>query len=212
MMAAPPRPASVPARPARVVALRFLPLFAALIAVLLAMGSRPAQAIDPTRLPDPKLEARYLALIHEFRCPVCQNETLADSGEDVAGEIRAQIRKMLLEGKSDEQIRQYMVSRYTEFILFKPEYSLRNAWLWLLPFALLVIGVIVAARVIRVRAALVDGDDQELDDEGGGGDLTETGATAVGATGADARHIGAPRVAAGPLEESAAGPRRGTAR
>jgi cytochrome c-type biogenesis protein CcmH len=144
---------------------RTFPLLAGLLAVLFVLGSMPAYAIDPTRLQDPKLEARYLVLIHEFRCPVCQNETLADSGEDVAGEVRAQIRKMLLEGKSDDQIRQYLVSRYTEFILFKPQYSLRNAWLWLLPFALLAIGIITAARIIRGRAALVDQDAGDADDE-----------------------------------------------
>lgn len=143
---------------------RALPLLAALLAVLLALGAPPAHAIDPTRLPNPQLEARYLALTHEFRCPVCQNETLADSGEDVAGEVRAQIRKMLLAGKTDDQIRSYLVSRYTEFILFKPEYSLRNAWLWLLPFALLLVGIAVAARIIRARTALVDQDDQNVDD------------------------------------------------
>jgi cytochrome c-type biogenesis protein CcmH len=140
-------------------------LLSGCLAAFLLLGALPAHAVDPTQLPDPKLEARYLTLIHEFRCPVCQNETLADSGEDVAGEVRSQIRKMLLEGKSDREIRDYLVSRYSEFILFKPEYSLRNAWLWLLPFALLLIGVLVAARIIRARSALVAEDDQNVDDE-----------------------------------------------
>ncbi len=144
---------------------RWLPFLAALLAALLALGALPARAIDPTQLNDPQLEARYLALTHEFRCPVCQNETLADSGEQVAGEVRAQIRKMLLEGRTDDQIRQYLVSRYSEFILFKPEYSLRNAWLWLLPVVLLAIGIFVAARIIRARAALVGKDDAEVEDE-----------------------------------------------
>lgn len=143
-------------------------LATALIAVLLAVRAMPAQAIDSATLPNPQLQARYVALIHEFRCPVCQNETLADSGEDVAGEIRGQIRKLLLEGKTDAQIRDYLVSRYSEFILFKPEFSLRNAWLWLLPVVLLVIGIGVAARVIRARAALVD--EHDPDDQYDGDD------------------------------------------
>jgi cytochrome c-type biogenesis protein CcmH len=145
------------------------PLLAMLLAVLVAgflvLGAAPAQAIDPTQLPDPKLETRYNTLLHELRCPVCQDESLADSPADAAGEMRAQVRKMLLEGKTDAQIRQYFVARYSEFILFKPEYSLRNAWLWLLPFALLAVGILVAVRILRARAALVDQDGADPDDQ-----------------------------------------------
>jgi cytochrome c-type biogenesis protein CcmH len=141
---------------------RALAALAAAALLIIAIGCGTAHAIDPTQLPDPKLEARYVVLIHEFRCPVCQDETLADSGEELAGEVRAQIRKMLLEGRTDAQIRQYLVSRYSEFILFKPEYSLRNAWLWLLPLVLLAVGLFVAARIIRARAALVDQDEQDV--------------------------------------------------
>ncbi len=131
----------------------------------LALLCAPAYAIDPAQMPTPQLEARYLTLTHEFRCPVCQNETLADSDEPVAGEIRAQIRKLLLAGKSDREVRDYMVSRYTEFILFKPEYSLRNAWLWLAPLVLLAIGILVASRIIRARSMLVDQDGEPVDDD-----------------------------------------------
>lgn len=137
--------------------------FTPLVVTLLLWSAAPALAVDPAQMPNPQLEARYVTLIHEFRCPVCQNETLADSNEDVAGEVRRQIRTMLLAGKSDDQIRDYLVSRYSEFILFKPEYSLRNAWLWLLPVVLLALGIIVALRIIRARAALVDQDDQIVD-------------------------------------------------
>ncbi len=134
-------------------------------AALALLGTLPAHAIDPAQLPTPQLEARYLTLTHEFRCPVCQNETLADSEEPVAAELRQQIRKLLLEGKSNQEIRDYMVSRYTEFILFKPEYSLRNAWLWLAPIVLLIIGILVAWRIIRARSTLVDQDAEPVDDD-----------------------------------------------
>jgi len=137
-------------------------------ALLLGASARVALAIDPAQMPTPALEARYLALTHQFRCPVCQNETLADSNEDVAGEVRAQIRTMLLEGKSDAQIRDYLVSRYSEFILFKPEYSLRNAWLWLSPVVLLIVGVFIAMRIIRARSALVAEDDWSGEDDAAG--------------------------------------------
>ena len=144
---------------------RMFPLFAALVAALLVFAALPAHAIDPARLPNPQLEARYDTLLHELRCPVCQDESLADSPADAAGEIRAQIRRMLLEGKTDAQIKQYLVSRYSEFVLFKPKYSWRNAWLWLLPLFLLVIGIVVALRIIRARVSLVDQDDADPDDE-----------------------------------------------
>ena len=129
----------------------------ALAPLALVLSSR-ALAVDPAELADPALQARYVTLIHELRCVKCQNETLADSEVEIAAEIRQQIRTMLLEGKSAVQIRDYMVSRYTEFILFKPRFSARNAWLWLSPLVLLLIGVIVAARVIRTRAALLPAD------------------------------------------------------
>jgi cytochrome c-type biogenesis protein CcmH len=138
---------------------------ASALALIGSLALRPARAIDPTHLPTPQLEARYLALTHEFRCPVCQSESLADSDAEVAGEIRAQIRRMLLAGDSDRQIREFLVSRYTQFILLKPEYSLRNAWLWLAPVILLIIGVIIAARIIRARSGLVGQDVEPVDDD-----------------------------------------------
>ena len=73
--------------------------------------------------------------------------------------VRRQIRDMLAAGKSDQQIKDYLVSRYSEFILFRPAYSWRNAWLWGLPCCCCIIGAVIAVRVIRQRAALVDNDD-----------------------------------------------------
>jgi cytochrome c-type biogenesis protein CcmH len=125
--------------------------------------ARLAHAVDPAQLPNPSLQARYQTLIHELRCVQCQDEALADSEVGIAAEIRQQIRTMLIEGKSDEQIRDYLVSRYSEFILFKPRYSLRNAWLWLLPIILLGIGLVVAARIVRTRRALLDQDSEQVE-------------------------------------------------
>jgi cytochrome c-type biogenesis protein CcmH len=134
----------------------------ALLTLVIAV---PAYAIDPVELPDPQLQARYIALTHEFRCVQCQNETLADSEVDVAGELRREIRSMLLAGKSDDQIRDFMVSRYSEFILFRPRYSARNAWLWLSPLVLLLIGAAVAVRIVRARAALLGEDTEPVRDD-----------------------------------------------
>jgi cytochrome c-type biogenesis protein CcmH len=96
----------------------------------------------------------------------CQDESLADSPVNLAADMRRQIRDMLLASKSDQQVRDFMVSRYGYFILFKPPFVLKTAWLWLTPGVLLLIGVIVALRVIRQRAALAatDSDDNDLTD------------------------------------------------
>jgi cytochrome c-type biogenesis protein CcmH len=140
-----------------------------LIAVLLAsllLGARPAQAIAPEQMPTPQLETRYLALIHGFRCMQCQDESLADSPVDLAADMRRQVRDMLLAGKTDQQIRDFMVSRYGYFILFKPPFVWKTAWLWLAPGVLLLVGVIGAVGVIRKRTALAatDPDDSDLMD------------------------------------------------
>jgi len=108
---------------------------------------------------DPALQARYQVLIHELRCVQCEDNSLADSDASIAADVRRQIRDMLNAGKSDREIKGYLVSRYSEFILFRPEYSWRNAWLWGLPLFLLIIGVVIAIRVIRQRVALVDNED-----------------------------------------------------
>lgn len=140
-------------------------LIAALVAALF-LNALPAHAIAPERMPTPQLEARYLALIHGFRCMQCQDESLADSPVNLAADMRREIRDMLLAGKSDEQIRDFMVSRYGYFILFKPPFVLKTAWLWLTPGVLLLVGIIVALTVIRKRAALAatDLEDNDLTD------------------------------------------------
>jgi cytochrome c-type biogenesis protein CcmH len=127
-------------------------------------GARAACAIDSTSIADPVLEARYLGLTHELRCMQCQNESIADSPVGLASDLRREVRNMLLAGKSDEEVRDYMVSRYGEFILFRPRFSLRNAWLWFAPPILLLLGFGVAVRVIRQRTALV-ATDHEIPDE-----------------------------------------------
>jgi cytochrome c-type biogenesis protein CcmH len=130
-----------------------------LITVLGLAPGRVAWAVDTATLPDPLLQARYEVLIHELRCVQCENNSLADSDASIAADVRHQIRDMLSTGKSDKEIKAYLVSRYSEFILFRPEYSWRNAWLWGLPLFLLIIGGAIAVRVIRQRVALVDNDD-----------------------------------------------------
>jgi len=140
------------------------------VAMLLLLGAlalaAAALAVDPTEMPTPQLQARYVALTHELRCMQCQNETLADSPVQLAADLRAEVRDMLLAGKSDEEIRAFMVARYGDFILFRPRFTARTAWLWLAPGILLLVGAAVLVRVMRQRAALLAGDIEPVEDDG----------------------------------------------
>jgi cytochrome c-type biogenesis protein CcmH len=128
-------------------------------------------AIDPAPpLPDPVQQARYTELIHELRCLQCQGETVADTPALFAVDIRRQVREMVASGSSDKDVRQYMVDRYGQIILLRPQWSLANSWLWLAPALFLIGGVWVAWRVLQQRRALLATDTEEvatLDDEAG---------------------------------------------
>jgi cytochrome c-type biogenesis protein CcmH len=136
---------------------------ALLICVLLA--SNTSHAVDTTQMPTPALQERYLGLTHELRCMQCQNEAIADSPVSLAADLRRQVAEMLIAGKSDDDVRNYMVARYGEFILFRPRVSSRTIWLWSAPGILLLIGAAVAVRVTRQRAALVDQDKEPVEED-----------------------------------------------
>jgi cytochrome c-type biogenesis protein CcmH len=136
-----------------------------LLCAALALGG-VAAAVDTTPpLPNAQLQQRYYELTHELRCMQCQNEALADSSASLAADLRVQVRELLLAGQSDDQIRDHMVARYGEFILFRPRMSWRNAWLWAAPTLLMVVGLIVGWRVLRARSRLVGSDEADSDGE-----------------------------------------------
>ena len=136
---------------------------ALLVAVALAWSAL-AFAVDNTPpLPDPAMQQRYIALINEFRCMQCQNEALADSNVSLAADLRLEVHNLILKGKSDDEIRDYLVARYGEFILFRPRMSLRNAWLWAAPAVMLLGGIGIALRVMRKRAQLPITDEDATD-------------------------------------------------
>lgn len=126
-----------------------------------------ALAIDTAALEDPVQQQRYEGLIHELRCLKCQGETVADTPAQFAVDIRRQVREMIGAGKSDAEVRQYLVDRYGEIILLRPRWNLANAWLWLAPAVLLLVGVVVAARIVRQRRGLLATDTSEPGEEEG---------------------------------------------
>ena len=137
----------------------------ALVLAVVLLGAAPGlPALDTTQLADPALQARYVALTHELRCMQCQNESIADSPVDLAADLRNQVRDQLLAGKTDAEIRNWMSARYGDFILFRPRFAARTAWLWLAPGVLLVLGALISWRVVRQRSQLLatDASDEDL--------------------------------------------------
>jgi cytochrome c-type biogenesis protein CcmH len=137
----------------------------ALLCTLCLIGTT-AFAVDTTQMPTPELQKRYLGLTHELRCMQCQNEAISDSPVSLAADLRRQVKEMLLAGKSDDEVRDYMVARYGDFILFRPRVAVRTLWLWATPGILLLIGAAVAVQITRKRAALVDQDTDPVDEDG----------------------------------------------
>jgi cytochrome c-type biogenesis protein CcmH len=132
--------------------------------LLLALAV-PAAAVEPNeRLADPKLEARARAVSAELRCLVCQNESIDESGADLAHDIRVLLRQRLVAGDTDAQARQYIVDRYGDFVLLKPPVEPVTYLLWFGPFALLVVagaGMVVALRRRHAAAEPPPLDDAE---------------------------------------------------
>ena len=129
---------------------------AALLALLLALLTPLAafaQASDPTPLQfnDRAEERRFHHLVAELRCVMCQNQSLADSNAQIAHDLRREVLAQMQAGKSDAQIRRFLVERYGEFVLYKPRVSSRTWLLWFGPLALLALGAIVIARIVRRR-------------------------------------------------------------
>ena len=123
-----------------------------------------AFAVDTTVLPNETLQKRYEALTHELRCMQCQNQSIADSPVDLAAGLRRDVREQLIAGRTDAEIRDSMVRRYGNAILFRPPLAAETAWVWIAPVIALLGGFVVAIVIVRKRSALVDGD-ETLPDE-----------------------------------------------
>lgn len=125
-----------------------------LLAVLIALGPVAAVAKEaPALAQDPKTEQRLMALAEELRCLVCQNESLAASRAELAMDLKREIRLMIQAGKSDAEIRDYLVKRYGDFVLYRPPLKARTVLLWAGPFLLLALGAFLAWRRVTRRRA-----------------------------------------------------------
>ena len=99
----------------------------------------------------PEQEARLMAMAAELRCLVCQNQSLADSQSDLAGYLRREMREMIDKGMSDKKIVDFMVTRYGDFVLYRPPLKATTVALWFGPFILLGVGAIVLTRYLKSR-------------------------------------------------------------
>ena len=122
------------------------------VALLTFGGVAHAQAIEPMPFKDHAQELRFQHLTHQLRCPMCQNESLADSNAPIARDLRNQIFQMMQQGKSDEEIKQYLVARYSKFVLYDPPLTPGNWLLWFGPLLILLGGAGVVLVAIRKRS------------------------------------------------------------
>ena len=131
--------------------------------LMLLVLALPAMAVIETYQFDTELQRqRYNAFIEELRCPKCQNQNLSGSDSAIAQDLRRQIHQMIMAGKSQIEITQYMVDRYGDFVLYRPRFNAATAVLWLGPVVLLVLGLGIWAMLSRRRKSAVpengDGD------------------------------------------------------
>ena len=140
------------------------------LATLIALSLGAAYAKDAVPLADdPVTEQRLISISEEMRCLVCQNESLAGSRSDLANDLRREIRILISEGKSDDQIRSFMVERYGDFGLYRPPVKPLTWLLWIGPFVILGIGIAGLLMYLRRRnssvpnVVLTDADNQKID-------------------------------------------------
>jgi cytochrome c-type biogenesis protein CcmH len=118
-------------------------------------GAAADRGVDANgQLEDGALQARFERITNQLRCLVCQNETIADSNADLALDLRRQVREMLVDGKSDEAIFDFMTGRYGEFVRFSPPLERKTLLIWGAPFIMLLLGGVIVFRVVRHRSRM----------------------------------------------------------
>ena len=142
-----------------------------LILVLICWGLLGARALAidvEAPLEDPDQEALYERLTHEVRCLVCQNQTIGDSTASLAGDLRREIRRMVSEGKTEAEIKKFLLARYGDFVLYRPPFQYTTAILWMAPLMLLIVGALALSAVVRRRGSLpsdIDADENATSGE-----------------------------------------------
>ncbi|HQZ31437.1 MAG TPA: cytochrome c-type biogenesis protein CcmH [Arenimonas sp.] len=123
-----------------------------LFALALLLACAAAAAMEPIKFNDDAEEARFRALSAELRCVMCQNQSLADSNAQIAHDLRLQVLTLMREGKTDREIKDYLVARYSDFVLYSPPVRPSTWLLWFGPGVMLLGGAVVVVLVVRKRA------------------------------------------------------------
>jgi len=122
-------------------------------------------AMDPIEYRSTEEEQRFRTLAAELRCVMCQNQSLADSNAMIAKDLRLELVSLIREGKSDDEIKQFMVSRYTDFVLYEPPMRPSTWLLWFGPFVLVLVGSAVIFMTIKKRSAAMPKINAQADDK-----------------------------------------------
>ncbi len=126
------------------------------LATLVLLSGQAVALIETYDFSDPALEARYQQLSEELRCPKCQNQNIADSNAPIAQDLRKLLHQQLEAGASDEEILDYMVARYGEFVRYRPRFGGTTTVLWLAPVLLLLAAIGVLVATLRSRSKIED--------------------------------------------------------
>ena len=129
-------------------------------------SAQPAESEAPPEFTSNAEEKRFHALVSELRCVMCQNQSLADSNAQIARDLRHEVLELMRQGKSDPQIKEFLVARYGEFVLYRPQVESKTWLLWFGPALVLLAGGVLVAGIVRRRTgssatAAADDDEQE---------------------------------------------------
>jgi cytochrome c-type biogenesis protein CcmH len=132
-----------------------------LVACMLGFSLSVQAAIETYQFDSPEQEARFRQLGYELRCPKCQNQAIGDSDAEISGDLRAEVYRMLKEGATDAEIKDFMVARYGRYVLYNPPLDQQTLILWFGPAGLLVLGgILVVLRIRQSKKALEEGESQ----------------------------------------------------
>jgi cytochrome c-type biogenesis protein CcmH len=133
-----------------------------MIACLLSVSLCLHAAIETYQFDSPEQEARFRQLGYELRCPKCQNQAIGDSDAEISGDLRAEVYRMLKDGATDEEIKEFMVARYGRYVLYNPPLDKHTLILWFGPAVLLILGGIFVGLRIRQSKKALEGIDPQI--------------------------------------------------
>ena len=132
------------------------------VATLLSISLTSLAAIESQSFDDDSMRERYQDLIHELRCPKCQNQNLSGSDSQIAQDLRNEVARLIREGNSDQDVKQYMVNRYGDFVLYMPPWQDNTIALWAGPLLMLLVGFgIFLFIVLRLRSKLPEEENEK---------------------------------------------------